>query len=138
MLAAYIDGTCLCSQVKIRLRTEKLLLESGQIEVKLCHCDVCRKINAGPSFYITEIADSQFTMTNSELVHYFKTSENGQRGFCSHCGTYLFFRDLSTRVYEFNPELFQREYFKFTEEIWCLSKPDYYNFADETLKTDYE
>lgn len=128
-----IEGSCLCGEVQISLEVDK-------IDIGICHCDYCRKQNAGPAFTLNAADPEAFHINEWEKVKLFSSSENGQRGFCSNCGTYVCFRSKTTERCAFNAELFQNnlEEFDFTTEIWCTSKPEYYEFNNDTEKLAYE
>lgn len=79
-------GSCFCGAVRF----------SATLPSKWCahcHCSMCRKTHgAGYVTWVGFEAD-QVRMTDGEdILTWFDSSENAQRGFCSTCGSSMFFR----------------------------------------------
>ncbi len=55
-----------------------------------CHCGICRK-TSGHYYAGTDVPKTSLTVTGSENVSWYKSSEKVQRGFCKTCGSNLFF-----------------------------------------------
>ena len=58
-----------------------------------CHCSMCRKTHGAG--YVTWVGfdTNQVTITQGEdLLAWFDSSKDAQRGFCKNCGSSLFFR----------------------------------------------
>ena len=76
------EGGCLCGavryQVKGRLR-----------DVVNCHCSMCQRLhgNFGPHSKARKV---NISITKSDGLAWYKTSEIAQRGFCRICGSGLF------------------------------------------------
>jgi hypothetical protein len=54
-----------------------------------CHCTQCRK-HSGHFFVSTDVPRSALTVQGGEQVRWFRSSEKVRRGFCSTCGSSLF------------------------------------------------
>jgi hypothetical protein len=54
-----------------------------------CHCTACRK-SSGHFFVSTDVARADVTIHGAENVTWFQSSEKVRRGFCSTCGSPLF------------------------------------------------
>ena len=76
-------GSCLCGAVKSIVSGE---LSSGEI----CHCNQCRKWT-GHIFASTSPQLESLTIEGEKNIKWYKSSEKVNRGFCSHCGSPLFF-----------------------------------------------
>ncbi len=64
----------------------------------------------------------------------FRSSEWAERGFCSGCGTHLFYHLLQSNEYILPAGLFQEQNFKLTNEIFIDEKPGFYELRNETRK----
>jgi len=84
-----VHGRCLCGDITFTAQLPSLW-------VAHCHCTMCQR-GAGSAF-VTWVG---FEQTRCEVadpldrLRWFQSSTQGERGFCSHCGSPLFFR--STR-----------------------------------------
>lgn len=54
-----------------------------------CHCTQCRK-QSGHYWASTDVQRDALTITGEEHVTWYRSSERIQRGFCSVCGSFLF------------------------------------------------
>ncbi|GEQ33905.1 GFA family protein [Marinilactibacillus psychrotolerans] len=124
-----LQGQCLCGRTIITV---------SQItrDVTVCHCSMCRKQAAGPMFYTDRVPDNQIHFNQKETVGVYPSSKEIERGFCNQCGTFLFFRNTKQQMTSMNPELFDEQIsaLNFEKEIYYDDKPDYYVFANETVK----
>lgn len=77
-----IEGQCLCGAVQITAKVDNP-------KVRACHCDMCRQHNSGAFFSIETLPDS-IVVTGPATT--FKSSEWGGRGFCTTCGSTLWYR----------------------------------------------
>jgi hypothetical protein len=94
-----------------------------------CHCNQCRKQTSSPFFIVHSGGEETFTFEGEEFISRFKSSEKATRGFCSNCGTILFWELNESHCYSFNAELFpeQRPEYKIVREVYLKDKPDYYS-----------
>lgn len=74
------SGRCLCGAVSFEARGEPS-------PVHACHCDDCRRFS-GAAFIAVNFTDLDITGP----VRWFTSSEWGERGSCSECGSALFWR----------------------------------------------
>ena len=116
--------TCLCGAVELKV-------ELSSNEVAACHCSMCRKWAGGP---MLAIDSGELTrISNEALVTRYPSSEWAERGFCSKCGTHLFYFLKPANQYHFPIGLLDDgSAFKFSHQIFIDEKPDYYRFANET------
>lgn len=118
-----MKGYCLCQQVTIEA------IESEEFVV--CHCSQCRRWGGGPILSVD--CSSKVAFTGEALISRYQSSEWAQRGFCGHCGTHLFYYLIASKEYFLPVGLFQeKKDFVFKREIFIDSKPDYYQFANNT------
>lgn len=77
------EGTCLCGAVKFAV-------EGSLSPAEGCHCSQCRKWT-GHFLASTEVPRSALTVHGAENIKWHHSSEKVRRGFCSECGSSLFF-----------------------------------------------
>lgn len=72
-------------------------------------------------------------IANEEAVTVYRSSEWAERGFCSACGTHLYYRVVGTGEYFVPAGLLGDDVsLEFTEQIFIDRKPAYYEFANST------
>ena len=114
---------CLCGAVHIK--ATKMSKHVGA-----CHCGMCRKWGGGPFMEVDCGTDVIFTGEDSISV--FDSSKWAQRGFCSQCGSHLFYRLKDTGQYMIPVGLFADNAFVFDHQVFVDKKPSYYRFANKT------
>ena len=117
-------ASCLCGSVKIR---------ATEVNPKftVCHCDTCRTWGGGPLFAVQCGTDVRFV--GSESVKEYESSPWATRGFCSNCGTHLFYRLNKTGSYNMPVGLFPGiQGLEMTMQYYSDQRPDYYCFSNET------
>ncbi|MDR1703403.1 MAG: GFA family protein [Clostridiales bacterium] len=126
-----VKGHCVCGAVEI------LIKEYGNF-VYTCHCDNCRRMNAGPVLSVDPgpKENVEFTAGTDKITIYH--DEEVERGFCSVCGSTLFWHDPAQNHYCMNAELFDDviKNAEFGLELFYDMKPDYYTFSGERKKLD--
>ncbi|WP_440896795.1 GFA family protein [Amphibacillus sp. Q70] len=122
-------GNCLCGQVEF-------VVDELSQRVHTCHCDTCRTISGGPSFRNHSLNMDTVTCSDWGKITIFESSDTGERGFCSYCGTQLFYRSKTRPTISLNIELFRDilTNVNFEAELFCLSKLSHYSFANDTEK----
>ena len=114
---------CLCGAIEVAA--------AEQQEVGLCHCSMCRRWSGGPMFAVHCGADVQF---NGQIPTVYRSSEWAERGFCSSCGTHLFYHLLPNDEYILPAGLFQNAALTLTNEIFVDQQPAFYEFSNRTHK----
>jgi hypothetical protein len=77
-------GGCLCGAVRFET--------TGPLrEVIFCHCSQCRK-QTGLYIAATSVKSDALDLRGAENITWFASSEFAKRGFCSTCGTPLFWK----------------------------------------------
>lgn len=81
-------GSCLCGAVRFEVEGELPAPDA-------CHCRDCRKFS-GHYFVSTDIPRASLRVDGAEHLTWFGTSKKVLRGFCSRCGSSMFW-DSPTR-----------------------------------------
>jgi hypothetical protein len=76
-------GSCLCGAVTFEVA-------GALAPPDACHCLQCRK-HSGHFFASTDVPRAALTLRGEEHVTWYRSSEKVRRGFCSTCGSSLFF-----------------------------------------------
>lgn len=121
-----LAGRCLCGAVEVSVGTRP-----AQVEV--CHCGMCRRWGGGPLLAVD--AGSDVRLAGEEHVGVFESSAWAERGFCSRCGTHLFYRFKAAGTYALPAGLFGAlDGVSLCEEIFIDEKPAWYDFANDAPK----
>src|SRR5210317_1257019 len=83
-----IKGSCLCKNITFEIFNE------CRYSV-LCHCTMCQKANAEFSNY-TKVKKEKIKFLKKKNLKWFHSSQNFKRGFCSNCGSSLFFQSRTS------------------------------------------
>lgn len=59
--------------------------------VVYCHCSQCRR-QTGHFYAATNVDDRNIVISGDEHLTWFSASPDAKRGFCSHCGSALFWK----------------------------------------------
>lgn len=118
-----LKGQCLCGAVKFSGKPD------GGIGV--CHCGQCRKTGAGPFMEVDMKTGVSFQA--DETLKWFRSSEKGERGFCTNCGSTLFWRSVGAgAAMSVSAHALQDDHgLELEQHIWVDDKPDWYEFADD-------
>lgn len=109
-----LGGGCLCSAVRFTA-------QDVQTEHHVCHCRMCRRW-AGSSFMA--VSAGQVSFEGEENVSRYPSSEWAERGFCSRCGSSLFYYLKSPATYMLSVGSFDdQEPFRLVSEIYIDHKP---------------
>ena len=80
--ARALSGSCLCGRVRLEV--------GGDLgPADACHCVRCRK-QSGHYFASTNVPRDALTVTGQEHLSWHQSSAAIRRGFCSTCGSFLF------------------------------------------------
>ena len=92
---------------------------------------MCRRWGGGPLLAVNCGSDVQ--IDGSEAVTVFDSSPWAERGFCSRCGTHLFYRLKESREHQVPVGLFGDAICpEFALQVFIDRKPENYRFAEET------
>jgi len=115
-------GQCLCGAV-----TFVASVQANQPHFHACHCEICRRWSGGPTMMVSA---SNVSFTGEDLIRRYASSEWAERGFCSRCGTNLFFYLKEQDHYEMSVGAFNSQHdLSLTQEIYIDSKPSGYSFS---------
>lgn len=120
-----VIGQCLCGAVQFTGTP------AGGGQVSVCHCGQCRRWNSGPLMSLD--MQGGVALTKSDGLAWYKSSDRGERGFCRHCGSNLFWREpgaagdwgVSAGALDDPSGL------TIARHIWVDDKPDFYDFSDD-------
>ena len=117
-------GRCLCGAVRITA-------QNARDRVGACHCSMCRTWGGGPLMAVGCGTDVE--IEGEEHVAVFSSSEWAERGFCSRCGTNLFYRLKQNQEFYIAAGIFtDATGLVFDHQVFIDEKPDYYDFANDT------
>ena len=117
-------GSCLCGAVSFDV--------AGDLPgPDACHCTACRK-QSGHFFVSADVPRSAVTIRGEERLGWYQSSNKARRGFCSVCGSSLFWdpvgRDwIGIAMGAFDGPTATR----LRVHIFVGDKGDYYEIADE-------
>lgn len=115
-------GKCLCGSVTF-------VAQGVDSHVHSCHCNMCRKWSGGPALAASV---ESVTFSGEEHITRYDSSEWAQRGFCSRCGTNLFYFLKPDGSYMMWGGGFDDpEQLALAGEIFVDEKPSTYNFAGD-------
>jgi hypothetical protein len=118
------SGSCLCGAVRISIKTTSK-------SVGACHCGMCRKWTGGPLLVIE--CGSAVHFEGNDSISVFSSSDWAERGFCSKCGSHLFYRLKKEGHYAVPVGLLDDgEQWVFDQQIFIDEKPSFYSFANQT------
>ncbi|MBX3581143.1 MAG: GFA family protein [Rhizobiaceae bacterium] len=117
------SGSCLCGSVRFTA--------TGPLRgVIYCHCSQCRK-QSGHYYAATNVSDQDLSIHGSEKISWYMASQYARRGFCSTCGSVLFWKlndssEISVLAGAFDtPSDLRGE-----AHIFVPDKGDYYEITD--------
>lgn len=116
-------GSCLCGAVRFSA--------AGPLRgVVYCHCSQCRK-QTGHYFAATNVATDALKIESGETIAWYAASPYAKRGFCSVCGSALFWKhneadEISVMAGAFE----QPSDLKAEMHIFVADKGDYYEITD--------
>jgi hypothetical protein len=118
------SGSCLCGAVRVTATQAK-------DRVGACHCSMCRTWGGGPLMAVD--CGTAVEFEGEEKITVFGSSKWAERGFCSTCGTHLFYRLKQSGQVIMSAGLFTDQTgFTFDHQVFIDEKPDYYDFANST------
>jgi hypothetical protein len=123
-------GSCLCGDVRFELR--------GTLDgVIACHCGQCRK-QTGHHWASTHTADADLHFVADSTLRWYRSSDRAQRGFCSRCGSSLFWKtDGSTVTSVCVGSIDGPTGLQVAGHIFVADKGDYYSLGDAAARGEY-
>ena len=119
-------GGCLCGAVRFEVSVPSATYS-------ICHCRMCRRWSAGPFMSSHAEGAPRFT-AGGDLVTWYRGSPWAERGFCSRCGSTMFWRlaeqpDTLTAVSV--EALDEASEFTLHRHIYVDAQPARYAFGDD-------
>jgi len=119
-----MNGQCLCGAVTVKASTN--VAHAGA-----CHCNMCRRWGCGPLMALD--CGTDVSIKGEDSITRYSSSEWAERGFCSACGTHLFYHLKGKGQYIMPAGLFDAESaLTLDHQIFIEEKPGYYDFANDT------
>jgi hypothetical protein len=121
-----MKGSCLCGAVNFQV--------DGALEhsPEACHCSQCRK-QTSHVFVGVNVRRAALTIQGGDKVNWYRSSEKVRRGFCSVCGSALFwnaaiegYQFISIAMGAFEPPTGTR----LAKHTFVGDKGDYYDIDD--------
>jgi len=118
------SGSCLCGKVSFKAK-------QVNPHIGACHCGMCRKWSGAPLMAVD--CGDDVTFAGEENISVYHSSDWAERGFCSNCGTHLFYRLKESKQHMMPVGLFDdNSQFVFDHQIFIDRKPDFYSFSNHT------
>lgn len=127
-----LSGSCLCGAVQIEI------LERPDHAPEACHCKQCRK-QSGHVLAAMNVKRDTLRVYGDAKVTWYKSSDKVERGFCSICGSTLFWKPtidgyqytaVAMGVFETPTGM------KLSKHTFVGEKGDYYDIADGVRQSD--
>ena len=120
-------GGCLCGGVRYRV--------AGPLRpIIYCHCSQCRR-TSGHFVAATAVAKDTLFIEADENLEWFASSGSASRGFCSHCGSSLFWLPRNKDYVSIMAGTLDGSTgLTAVEHIYVKDKGDYYDLTDDLPK----
>jgi hypothetical protein len=117
------QGSCLCGGIRFKV--------NGALGAPVaCHCVQCRK-QSGHHFASTNVQKADLEIIGEESLAWFQSSAEVRRGFCSKCGSWLFWDAPARDWISIAMGAFDATTSTLLEKhIFVAEKGDYYAIAD--------
>ncbi len=118
-----VSGGCYCGRVRYRA--------SGvSRQVTECHCSECRK-QAGHRYASTGAKSSDIEIDGTANVTWYRASPDAERGFCSTCGSHLFWKPSNEDyIAILAASIDEPTGLRMAKHIFVDDKGDYYEITD--------
>lgn len=117
------SGGCLCGGVRYRV-------DGPLSDVGACHCTQCRR-TTGHYFAAATCRRDALTFAAEDTLAWYESSPGIHRGFCSRCGSSLFWRDGRRETIDILAGTLDAPTgLKLVDHIFVADKGDYYEIAD--------
>ena len=117
-------ASCLCGSVT---------LTANEINPKftVCHCESCRAWGGAPYFAVR--CGTNVEIEGGDKITMYASSTWASRGFCSECGTHLFYKLNKNGEYNVSAGLFKDlQGLEMDMQYFSDQRPDYYCFSNQT------
>ena len=118
-----VTGRCLCGSVTVTGR-------ATAPKVAACQCRMCRRWSSGPYF---EVTCTNVEFEGAERISTIRSSDWAERGFCSRCGSNLFYHIIDSDEFQISAGLLDEPSdLRLTLQVFTDEQPRYYTLADTT------
>lgn len=126
--AVRLTGQCLCGNVAFYFAREDLRT------VDACHCSQCRQWS-GNYWASVNVPFNALAFSNDEGLNWYRASDYARRGFCSKCGSSLFWQADKLDAHKDRMAIALGALdapvdIRLKEHIFVADKGDYYEIAD--------
>ena len=121
-------GSCLCNGIKIEI--------TGGLErePEACHCSQCRK-QTGHFLAAVNVKRDALNIDGEEKIAWYESSEQVRRGFCTVCGSTLFWDAYKLEGYDYIAVamglLDEPSGTRISKHTFVVDKGDYYELEDD-------
>ncbi len=128
-----VKGSCLCGGIRFKI--------NGKLGANdACHCNQCRKWS-GHYLATVEVQPSQLEIDGEEQIGWYYSSSKVRRGFCSKCGSALFFDPLDKDKHDWigiaMGTVDAPTKMRLSRHIFVAEKGDYYEITDALPQHEY-
>lgn len=115
-----LAGSCMCGAVQYEIQGQPR-------DIIACHCSECRKFS-GHFTAATAVPPNQLKLLKEEGLKWYQSSSEAQRGFCSYCGSALFWKPQhGEHISIFAGSIDGATKLRLTSHICVEEKGDYYD-----------
>eukprot|EP00977_Amphora_coffeiformis_P026695 scaffold29073_cov184-Amphora_coffeaeformis.AAC.4 len=125
-----VPGKCLCGAIQFTITPKEL-------HAHACHCNMCRTWTGSAGSMTVACQEPPEFSQGKDLLTTFKSSEWGERCFCSKCGSSLFTNAPGFGYFGVGAGVLDNEdqsKLSLNEEIFIDKKPAYYCFQGDHPK----
>ena len=117
-------GSCLCGAITFEV--------TGDLPgPDACHCSMCRR-QSGHVWASTDVPGEAVRIEGEDKVSWYHSSERVRRGFCSVCGSVLFWDPAGRPTIAIAMGAFDKPTgTRLAKHIFTADKGDYYDIADD-------
>ncbi|HLZ97999.1 MAG TPA: GFA family protein [Steroidobacteraceae bacterium] len=121
-------GGCLCGGVRY-------VVNGPLREVIACHCSQCRR-TSGHYAAMSSAPSEHLKLTSSHTLTWYQSSATAERGFCSTCGSNLFWRQFDSGATSITAGTLDTPTgIAMARHIYVADKSDYYTLDDNLPKS---
>ncbi|ANG65379.1 aldehyde-activating protein [Marinobacterium aestuarii] len=121
---SHSETSCLCGAVEI-------VVDKIDPKFSVCHCQSCRTWGGAPFFAVK--CGTRVDIKGGDKVKMYESSSWASRGFCTECGTHLFYKFKETGEYNMPVGLFPNlEGLEMDMQYFSDMRPGYYCFSNKT------
>ncbi len=117
-------GSCLCGGVRFTV-------SAALHPPDACHCRQCRK-QSGHFWASTDVQHGDIEIVGTDMLRWYQASPRVRRGFCSVCGSFLFWEPIGqTRIAVAMGAFDTPTDTEIAVHIFVAQKGDYYEITDD-------